>query len=212
LSHLPCPEWKNEQEPFDKLDSIVRAAESIYEFIQRQNQKKNLLNHGHLKGWHAKLFSGVVPVPYYAGNYRSTEPRHPCLNVDNQVNGVRGAPFQDVLKKMTEFSELLASTTLDTDKFVASQKSAELRLKAAAQLAALAAGRLIQVHPFLNGNGRIARLTADFFFNRYGFRMPFFIPRPGTLGVDAEYGPASQSAMLGDFNPLFRYFVVLMAR
>jgi len=113
---------------------------------------------------------------------------------------------------MIEFSGVLETTTLDTDKFVASQKSAELRLKAAAQLAAFAAGRIIQVHPFLNGNGRIARLAADFFFNRYGSPMPFFITRPSALGIDAEYPTASRAAMLGDYSPLYKYFVVLMAK
>jgi len=116
LPQLSCPEWKNEEEPFDKLDSLVRAAAAIYDFILRHNQKKNLLNHGHLKTWHAKLFKDVVPVPYYAGNYRSADPRHPCLNVDNEVAGVPGAPFQDVPRRMAQLSERLESLTVDTDK------------------------------------------------------------------------------------------------
>jgi len=212
LSELPCPEWKNEQEPLEKLDGVVKAAESVYEFIRRQNQKKLPVNHGHLKEWHRKLFKDVVPVPYYAGNYRSTDLRHPCLNTEIQVNGVFGAPFGEVPSRMTRFSAFLEQQTTDTDTFVAAQKSAELKLKAAAQLAAFAAGQIISIHPFINGNGRTARLTADFFFNRYGFPMPFFISRPSALGVDAEYATASRDAMLGDLNPLFKYFVVLMAR
>lgn len=212
MSQLPCPEWKNEQEPFDKLDGVVKAAESIYEFIRRQNQKKLSLNHGHLKEWHGKLFKDVVPVRYYAGNYRSTDPRHPCLNTPIQVGGLFGAPAAEVASRMTNLSTVLEQQTMDVDRFVAAQKSAEPKLKAAAQLAALAAGHIISIHPFINGNGRTARLTADFFFNRYGFPMPFFINRPRAQGVDAEYSSASQAAMLGDFNPMFRYFVVLMAR
>lgn len=211
MSQLPCPEWNNEQEPFDKLDSIVRAAVSIYEFIRRQNEKSYLLNHGNLKDWHGKLFQEVVPVSYYAGNYRSADQRYPCLNIEVQVTGVPGTPFKDVPEKMAKFSNQLELTTGDVDKFVGAQEGGERRLRAAAQLAAFASGSIIQVHPFRNGNGRIARLTADFFFNRYGFRMPFFVNRP-RLGVDAEYGTASGAAMLGDFVPLYKYFIVLMAR
>ena len=212
MSQLPCPEWKNEQEPFEKLDSVVKAAESIYEFIRRQNQKKYPLNHGHLKEWHGKLFREVVPVPYYAGNYRSTDSRHTCLNTPIQVGGLFGAPAEEVAGRMTTFSTALEQQTMDVDRFVAAKKSPELKLKAAAQLAAVAAGQMISIHPFINGNGRTARLTADFFFNRYGFPMPFFISRPSARGVDAEYASASHAAMLGDFNPMFKYFVVLMAR
>ena len=210
MPQLSCPEWTNDQEPFDKLDSIVKAAAAIYEFILRQNLKKYLLNHGDLKTWHGKLFKDVVPVPYYAGNYRSADPRHPCLNVDNEVAGVPGAPFQEVPKRMAQFSEKMESAILETDKFVATTKSPELRLKAAAQLAAFAAGGIIQIHPFLNGNGRIARLTANFFFNRYGFRMPFYVDRPS---VGTEYATACSAAMVSsDFGPLFLYFISALAR
>ena len=212
MSRLPCPEWINEQEPFDKLDGIVKAAESIYEFIRRQNEKRLTLHHGHLKEWHGKLFKEVVPVHYYAGNFRSLDSRHPCLNTPIQVAGLLGAPPGDVASRMSHFSALLAQQTWDVDGFVAAQKSAEAKLRAAAQLAALAAGSVIQIHPFINGNGRTARLTADFFFNRYGFAMPFFISRPSARGVDAEYATASRDAMLGDFNSLYKYFIVLMAR
>ena len=208
MRQLPCPEWRNEQEPQDKLAAISRTAAAIYDSILRHNQRKHLLNHGHLKTWHGKLFAGVVPVPYYAGNYRSAELRHPCLNVDNEVAGVPGAPFQEVPSRMAEFSGRLESLTTDTDNFVGTQKSPEVKLKAAAQIAAFAAGTLIQIHPFLNGNGRIARFTADFFFNRYGFRMPFYVNRP----PEADYPGACRAAMLGDFVPLLQYFIVLMAR
>ena len=144
MSQLPCPDWKNEEEPFDKLDSIVKAAESIYAFIRRQNDKRYRLNHGHLKDWHAKLFRQVVPVSYYAGNYRSDDPRYPCLSTEIEVAGVRGTPFQDVAKRMAQFSDQLELTTGDVDKFVGAQKSAERRLRAAAQLAAFASGNIIQ--------------------------------------------------------------------
>lgn len=87
-------------------------------------------------------------------------------------------------------------------------------MKAAAQLAAFAAGGIIQIHPFLNGNGRIARFTADLFFNRYGFRMPFYVNRPSEVGKEfgREYAAACAAAMaLGDFVPLFQYFILLLA-
>ena len=191
MHRLPCPEWTNQQEPRNKLPAVGMVAAGIFASIQRQNQKKQLLNHGHLKMWHQKLLKDVVPVPYYAGNYRSAESRHPCLNVDNEVDGVPGAPFQEVATRMARFSITLESVTTDTDDFVETQKSPEVRLKAVAQIAVLAAGTIIQIHPFLNGNGRMARFTANFFFDRYGFRMPFFIDRPS----GADHPQACRAAM-----------------
>jgi fido (protein-threonine AMPylation protein) len=210
---LPCPPWINEEEPPDKLEDIARAAVAVYEFILRQNQKRHLLNHGHLKTWHGKLFESVVPVPYYAGHYRCADSRYPCLNVNNHVAGVSGAPFEDVADRMQLFSEALESGTIDTDKFVATHETPELKLKAALQLAAFAAGSVIQIHPFLNGNGKTARLAANFFCNRYGYGMPFFLNRPWPNSPAAEYSTACRAAMAsGDFRPLFRYLILLLAR
>ena len=157
--------------------------------------------------WHGKLLKSVVPVSYYAGNYRSAARQHPCLNVDVQVGNVFGSPFQEVPDRMADFSRTLESATVDTDHFIEEQQSVDLKLKAAAQIASLAAGSVIQIHPFRNGNGRIARFTANFFFDRYGFKMPFYIQRPS----GADYGAASAAVMLGDFVPLYQYFVTLMA-
>lgn len=110
---------------------------------------------------------------------------------------------------MERFSETLVAATKDSDKYFDAQKSVVLRLKAAVQLAAFSAGSIIQIHPFLNGNGRMARLTANFFLNRYGFRMPFYIDRPGP-GTD--YVAASDAAMLtGNFGPLANYLVAVLA-
>jgi fido (protein-threonine AMPylation protein) len=207
LPDLVCPEWEN-PEPPEKLPSIAKNAAAVYDFILRQNPKRYLLNHGDLKTWHGKIFRDAVPVPYYAGNYRSADSRHPCLNVDVNVIGVPGAPFREVPQRMDLFSTKLQIGIIDTDRFVASQKSEAAKIKAAVQLAAFAAGTIIQIHPFRNGNGRIARLTANFFFNRYGYRMPFYIDRPS--GV--EYREASATAMRsGEFVPLYKYFLAILA-
>jgi fido (protein-threonine AMPylation protein) len=109
---------------------------------------------------------------------------------------------------MARFSEQLEEFTLATDEYCTRQSRGVEKLKASAQLAAMASGKIIQIHPFRNGNGRIARLAANFFLNRYGFRMPLYIDRP----PHAEYGEASAQAMSnGDFVLLYRYFVSLLA-
>jgi hypothetical protein len=55
----------------------------------------------------------------------------------------------------------------------------------------------VRIHPFANGNGRTARLWANFLATRYG--LPPFVrlrPRP-----DDGYADAGINAMKGDWKP-----------
>lgn len=202
-----CPQWE-QPEPFGNLPPVARGMEDVYSFIRKANAKKYLLNHGDIRSWHLKLFSAIVPVHYYAGNYRSDDPRHPCLNIDVQVGGRPGAPYRLVPEMMRQFSGKMSDNTVATDGFVARSRGDIERSKAAIQLAAVCAGRLIQIHPFINGNGRVARLLMCFFLNRYGLKMPFFaLGRP-----PLDYPSASAACMIGDFIPLFKYLVTLLAK
>jgi fido (protein-threonine AMPylation protein) len=53
----------------------------------------------------------------------------------------------------------------------------------------------VRIHPFANGNGRIARIWANWVAMRYGL-PPFVRPRPHPAG-DA-YANAASAAMTGD--------------
>jgi hypothetical protein len=73
-------------------------------------------------------------------------------------------------------------------------------------LCAWAHSEWVRIHPFANGNGRTARLWANFLAMRYG--LPPFVrlrPRP-----DDGYGDAGAKAMQGDWKPtaaVFRRFL-----
>jgi len=176
--------------------------------MERQNPKLYILTHGDLKLWHKRLFEKTVPVPYYAGNYRQKNPSKPCLEGDAQVGGVYGAPFEQVEELMEKFSDQLSASTTSTDEFLADQKPLVARVQAAAQLAAFAGGSIIKIHPFVNGNGRIARLAMNFYLHRYLSRVPFFIDRP----TNPDYSTASRIAMqFGNFVPLYQYIIELLA-
>jgi fido (protein-threonine AMPylation protein) len=176
--------------------------------MERQNPKFYILTHGDLKDWHKKLFEKTVPVSYYAGNFRKKDPAKPCLEGNVNVAGVPGAPFEEVERLMKEFSEELTRSTAATDEFLAMGRSQVVRVQAAAQLAAFAGGSIIKIHPFVNGNGRMARLAMNFFLHRYLNRVPFFIDRP----ADLDYSTASRFAMqTGNFIPLYQYLVGLLA-
>lgn len=199
---LDCPQWVTDEN--SALPGIAQGASAFMRFSNRQNPKKYLLTHGDIKEWHKKLFLKTVTVPYYAGNYRSIDPARPCLNTDVHIGGVFGAPVADVEQLMKKFSEELERATKSTDEYLASERSPVERIKAAAYLAAFAGGKIIQIHPFVNGNGRMARMVMDFFLHRYLNRMPFFIDRP----THPDYTTASRLAMQhGLFGPLYQYLV-----
>src|ERR1035438_9394764 len=99
---------------------------------------------------------------------------------------------------MKGFSDELTKSTMSTDEFLATERPQIVRVQAAAQLAAFAGGSIIKIHPFVNGNGRIARLAMNFFLHRYLNRVPFFIDRP----TNPDYSNASRYAMqTGNFAP-----------
>jgi fido (protein-threonine AMPylation protein) len=205
LKLLDCPKWVDDRDA--ALPGIAKAASAFWRFLERQNPKLYILTHGDLKEWHRKLFERTVPVPYYAGNYRQEDPFKPCLDQDIHVDGTLGAPAADVERLMKKFSEQLQAATQSTDEYLAS-RTGPLRVKAAVQIAAFAGGSIIQIHPFINGNGRIARLAMNFYLHRYLGFTPFFIDRP----TNPDYSAASAIAMAtGNFVPLYQYLLELIA-
>lgn len=206
MSLLPCPEWITE-EP-SKLPAIAQAASAIHDFFARQASKRHILNHGDLKQWHRKLFEKVVPVAYYAGNYRGIDSNRPCLNGEARVGSNFGTVAANVASEMRSFSEELEKVTHATDEYIDRTESAIARLQAAVQLAAFAGGSIIRIHPFVNGNGRVARLAMNFFLYRYLGKTPFFINRP----PEVDYATASEIAMRDAvYVPLYQYLLQIIA-
>ncbi len=75
------------------------------------------------------------------------------------------------------------------------------QVHAALELSAIAHGEWVRIHPFANGNGRTARLLANWCLFRYG--LPPIVrvrPRPDQ---DA-YASAARASMLGNHEPMTR--------
>ncbi len=200
-----CPRWEK-AESDARLPSVVEGLSDFHRFALRKAQT-HILNHGDLKTWHGRIFRDVVPLSYYAGNYRSTDAGRPCLSQNVEVGGSPGAPYQDVPRLMEGLSDEMRDAVTRTDRYIASNPTPADRARAVVQLAALYAGKFIQIHPFLNGNGRMSRLIANYMFYRYGYPFPYYDPYPRP-GVD--YEAANRECMLGDYVPLYRYFLTLL--
>jgi hypothetical protein len=87
-------------------------------------------------------------------------------------------------------------------------------VEAVVLLAARAHGEWVRLHPFANGNGRTARVWANFIALRYS--LPAFVavkPRP----ADAAYARAGHASMgrpphfIGDYGPISALFARMLA-
>jgi fido (protein-threonine AMPylation protein) len=201
-----CPDW-SQPESDRHLPSVAVGMAAVCRFIEKK-AASFVVHHGTLRDWHLQMFKSVVPLTYYAGNFRCDNVARPCLGRPVQVGVHPGSPYQIVDSEMSSYSSSLHSFIQQTDTHFSAEPSFAKRVNATMQLAAWGVGRFVQIHPFLNGNGRVSRLLGNYFFVRYGFEfMPFQnIARPG-----GDYVAAMDSCMSGNFDPLFRYFLLLLA-
>ncbi|HXM92964.1 MAG TPA: Fic family protein [Candidatus Dormibacteraeota bacterium] len=201
-----CPDW-SQPESDSQLPSVTVGTREVSRFIVKRAVSL-IINQGTLRNWHSELFKSVVPLSYYAGNFRCDDPSRPCLGRGVQIGNYAGSDYHIVETEMAAYSANLYSYIQKSDSYLAVQASFANKVTASLQLASWAVGRFVQIHPFLNGNGRISRLLSNYFFVRYGLGLVPFktIIRPG-----GDYTAAMDRSMMGDFVPLFQYFVLLLA-
>lgn len=201
-----CPAWDQPGTEHNR-EAIVGGMAEFQKFTHR-NSKSHILDHGDLKTWHQRIFSASVPLGYYAGNFRSDDSRYPCLMVNNGVGARRGALYQDVPRLMQELSGEMTNRTIEIDGFVGRNPTPADKARWVVMLAALYSGGFVRIHPFLNGNGRLSRLVANYIFDRYGYPAAYFNPFPRPI---TEYQTASEAAMVGNFSPMFQYLLTCLA-
>lgn len=149
--------------------------------------------------WHRKIFQGVeLPVSYYAGEIRDDDRRYPeLLGYEVRVGSRPGVPAREVPRELATFEKRLqrAVEILDREIPVGERPRDPGVLGSVITLCAHAHGEWARIHPFANGNGRTARLWANWCALRYG--LPLFVrlrPRPGGL----LYSRAAADSMRGD--------------
>lgn len=155
--------------------------------------------------WHAMLMLGLdVPNVQYVGRFRGDEGLERC-NV--RIGSRAGVRAEHVRQELEHFEQRLIEIVriLDASLPPGALPNAD-QLNAVVELCAWVHAEWVRIHPFANGNGRTARLWANFLAMRYG--LPPFVrlrPRP-----DQPYGNAAASAMDGDWMPTFRVFISLL--
>jgi hypothetical protein len=148
------------------------------------------------KRWQSLLMKNLaVPEARFVGAFRG-EPGLEKIQV--RVGTQYGADAAHVAGELTDFERKLHALIQELDALLpAGQEPDADRLAAVVDLCAWVHAGWVRIHPFANGNGRMARLCANCIAMRYG--LPPFIrlrPRP-----NYGYAEAGARAMQGDWKP-----------
>ncbi len=116
-----------------------------------------MLESSDIEDWHRTIFSSIVPLDYYAGNFRQRHNEMVCLGIDVHVGGIPAISFHRVLAAMATLNDQLRKSLAQTE-LRWEVLTPEQRAHHVAGIAAVLIGTFIRVHPFRNGNGRLSRL------------------------------------------------------
>ncbi len=155
------------------------------------------------QSWHRDLYAGcTLPVRYFAGEIRDSDPKFPeLIGYEVAVGQAAGVPSLTVPAHLEAFeaAALEAVSVLDDAIPPAERPATAGIFGSVLRLAAEMHGEWVRIHPFANGNGRTARIWANWSLVRYGL-PPVVRLRPRPAG-DA-YAMAAAASMTGDHTPM----------
>jgi Fic family protein len=193
---VPTP-W--EENPSD-APRIAANAARVLSGIARDADRGEPPTAALAQDWHRDLYEGIArPCDYYAGEVRDSDDDFPDLiGYEVQVGGAMGMPSAQVPQALRRF-ELAAQTAASRlDGIIAvgadPSRMAPAELHAVLTYCAALHGTWVRIHPFANGNGRTARLWANWAALRYGL-PPFVTIRPRR---GQPYGAAVAASMAGN--------------
>jgi Fic family protein len=202
----------NEDDPRDAA-TIVQNLEHVLRQISLEASRRRSPTVSMAQEWHRRIYKGVsLPVPYYAGEVRDSDAQFPELyGYEVRVGRKRGVDSSVVPQQLAELEAAMkkAVAVLDPVIPVGGSSKDAAQLRSVLTLCASAHGEWVRIHPFANGNGRTARLWANWCALRYG--IPPFVslkPRPqGNL-----YATASALSMRGDHQPMVAVLADMLDR
>lgn len=153
-----------------------------------------------VRNWQRSFLQGLKVDRRYVGAFRG-ERRLERTGV--KIGRFWGVHPSNVAQELSEFEQKLQAAVSQFDNVLPIGKDLSGdEVDAVIDLCGWAHAEWIRIHPFANGNGRTARLWANFLAMRYG--LPPFVtlrPRP-----DVGYGAAGARAMRGRWEPTASVF------
>jgi fido (protein-threonine AMPylation protein) len=187
----------NEDPPGAEQQILANAAALLREIAERADRRL-APSVAMAQEWHRLLYRDVaLPVSYYAGEPRDSDPDCPePQGYEVAVGTARGTPSELVPAALSGFEASAQRAVLSLDEAIPAgrQPASGPELHGVLSLCAVLHGEWVRIHPFANGNGRTARLWANWAALRYG--LPPFVtikPRPGN-----PYGLAAMASMSGN--------------
>jgi fido (protein-threonine AMPylation protein) len=189
-SKADCPEWITENGSQIAVEKRRRVLERLVRIDYTKPPSADLV-----MAWHKEMFEGIAPHSDYVGQFRDMDRTSRCLQGYEVVVGdIPGTNSSYVLIEIEaffkQFNEKLS--LLDRSFPSGGARSPTLdEVSLVIELAAWVHGEWVRIHPFANGNGRTARLLANYVLIRFGFGPALTIrPRP-----DQPYGIAARASM-----------------
>ncbi|MCP5386534.1 MAG: Fic family protein [Novosphingobium sp.] len=186
---------------------------AVLTHLRQQALDREIPDAAMIAQWHAIMMHGlVIDDPdwpgsigdAFRGGYRGSRSE---LEFDVWVPPNPAVPFAQVSEELDAFFAGLSNLLGQLDAAIgADGPSTDEQLIQVVNVSAWAHAEWVRIHPFINGNGRTARLIVDFLTVRYG--LPIYLrirPRP-----KGEYALAGAAAMRGDFLPTVRLFHALL--
>ncbi|MEO7295567.1 MAG: Fic family protein [Candidatus Limnocylindria bacterium] len=206
-----CGDW-NGDDP-GTIPLIVANIQALWPGIEAAASSRPPPTLDLILEWHRPMYAGVaVPEAEYVGQVRDSDERFQCLiDYEVGVGGMAGTPASEVPDALDRFIGATTAITgaLDAAVPLGSVPHRHREVAAIIRLCAHAHGEWVRIHPFTNGNGRTARILANWLAVRYG--LPPFVrikPRPDDL-VDAG---AAALSMRGEHRATEALFTGLLGQ
>ena len=171
--------------------------ERVLEDVAQWADQRDRITAATIRRWHRRTMAGLaVPDPTLVGHFRGA----PGLEGEPvYIGSHRGTKAALVAGEVDVFVKRLQAIAGRLDELVPSGDALNRdALEAVIELAAWTHSEWVRIHPFSNGNGRIARILTNAVLMRYGLPPVLRLrPRP-----PAPYGHAGAEGMAGHAKPM----------